>query len=120
MTGNGAIDLTHEETARQMATLTPKGYRGLVSYSVRTDWFRLTTDLAYLGTAKNPAEVLVEEATVRSGSVGGEHRRDVRDAIQQAPQSVNGFSLMSGAGQPSEPAQEAAKAAGGQRKRGWW
>lgn len=115
MTNNPAIELTHEETARQMATLTPKGYRGLVSYAVRIGWFKLTTDLTYLQTARNPAEILVEEATVRSGSVGGEHRRDVRDAIQAAPANVNGFSLQAPA---SVPAPDA-KAAPAKRRWGW-
>ena len=111
-----ARDLVHPKTKKQMATLTSRAYRGIVSAEVRRAWFRLTTDLSYLGDARSPLDVLLDEATVRSGSVSGEQRRDVRDAIMPA-QPQTGFSLVAAPSAPSEPAKEAESSG---KKRGWW
>jgi hypothetical protein len=108
-----ARDLVHPRTAKQMASLTPKAYRGVVAAAVRSSWYKLSTDLSYLDEAKLPLETLLEELTVRSGSVGGEHRRDVRDAIM-GPSSQTGFSLVAPPGEPAKPAEAEGK------KKGYW
>lgn len=112
-----ARDLVHPKTIKQMATLTPRAYRGIVAAAVRSRWYKLTTDLEYLDKAQLPLDVLIEEATVRSGSVGGEQRRDVRDAItQHAPQNNTGFALVA----PPAPEARPADDANAPKRKGFW
>lgn len=74
-------ELTDEENERILGTLTHEAWVGLSVENIASDWYRLDTDLEYLKNIKNPAEKLVHEARLSSGSIEGAHRRDLKEAI---------------------------------------
>lgn len=66
---------------------------GLAVEDVNADWFRLTTNLSYLKEARNPHEKLMAVARVSSGSIEGEHRKDLTTAIVGSPLQQSSLSV---------------------------
>lgn len=99
-------ELTREENERINATLTHRSWHKLSVLRLRAEWYKLGATLEEIATLDHPVEDLVHEALQTSGAVGGEHRKDLVEAIKaQAPTPTVGLSM----GTPEPPAEEAPK-----------
>ena len=83
-------ELTDARNERILGTLTPRSWHMLSVLATRAKFYDMDIDPAEL---EHPMLTLVEEARQSSGSIRGEHRKDLVDAIKGAqPQNV-GLSL---------------------------
>lgn len=97
-------ELTDEENEKILGTLTHETWVGLSVEIVASEWYRLDTDLSYLDEIDvSPATRLIHEARLSSGSIGGEHRKDLKEAIIGAPASATNLSvpIVNANGQPT-------------------
>lgn len=125
-------ELTDPENEKVLGTLTPEAWRGLSVEAVAAKWYANQVAVARASQEwhplnpwrveevsglparpeqrENPLASLIHEARQSSGSIRGEHRKDLKDAIIGAPQQTVGLSV---------PVQEPVKAEAGQPKRGF-
>lgn len=113
MRPNPTQELTDEENERILGTLTHEAWVGLSVEAISADWYDLDTDLSALLKKKPPSSALVKEARISSGSIEGNHRRDIKEALIGAPQGQSNLSVPISVNPqaPEPPAQPP--------KRGW-
>lgn len=125
-------ELTDPENERVLASLTPDTWRGLSAELVAALWFRLApsesvgvkrasrvwhparpwteeevTGLGHLLETESLLELLIHEARQSSGSIRGEHRRDLKEAIIGAPK-VGAIGLSAQSSEPAAPSSTSA------------
>lgn len=71
-------EMVGEKNERQLASLTPETWHGLVVLRARAKFFDMDKPLEDL---QHPTEGLIHEALQMSGAIGGEHRKDLRDTL---------------------------------------
>lgn len=95
-------ELTDPANVNVLGTLTPRGWRHLNVMRVRSEVLGLDFDEAslrrrLLGETEDgealPTVALVESAFETSGAMGGEHRKDLKEALIGAPVHAFGFGV---------------------------
>lgn len=87
-------ELTDPENEKVLGTLTAEAWRGLSVEAITAKWYSLDLDVERLVQENvNPLELLIHEARQSSGSIRGEHRKDLKEAIIGAPVSTTSLSL---------------------------
>lgn len=103
-------DLVDPERERVLATLTPRAWAKLSVLEARSQWYSMTPE-EIVAKDFDPMDEVLHTARQSSGSIGGQHRRDIVDAMRVSTQPQTGLSLQ--VGEPREAQPEEAK---GKRK----
>lgn len=83
-------ELTAEENERILGTLTPRAWAKLSVLALRAEFYNQDFEKAKF---VKPMDRLVHEARQSSGSIRGQHRRDLVDAIQGVQDPKKGVAL---------------------------
>jgi len=104
-------EVVGEKNERQLATLTPEAWHGLVVLRARSAFFDMD---ALLDEVEHPTEGLIHEALQMSGAIGGEHRKDIVESLR----ATVGGATNPGLSLPININPQAAPAAPPTKKRG--
>jgi len=91
-----ADEMVDKENSKILGSLTHEAWKGLAVEGVAAKWYSLETDQeleARLLEAEHPLQHLIDDARQSSGSVGGEHRKDLRDVLIGSPQQATNLSV---------------------------
>jgi hypothetical protein len=95
-------ELTDKKNARILGTLTSRAWRKLAVLEARAKYLDLSVPPEKL---EHPLKGLIQSAIESSGSIGGEHRKDLVEAIKNSPPPPSaGISIQQQA--PSTPPSE--------------
>ena len=88
-------ELTNPENEKFIGTLTPRAWAKLTVLATRADFYGLNVEELRELTKKgvDPVSFLLHEARQSSGSILGEHRKDIVEALKASSEGKEGVGL---------------------------